>query len=342
VPRLTKTRVIVVDPTDPDPAALDLGARFLTDSKLVAFATETVYGLGAIATQPVAVGRIFAAKERPAINPLIVHVAGISEARACSKDWPADAQRLAERFWPGPLSLVLLRQASIPDVVTAGRETVALRSPRGAVARGLIERLGQPVAAPSANSSNRISPTRAEHVLADLEGRIDLVIDSGPTTLGLESTVLDLTGEAPRILRPGPISRAELEQVLAGRAVRDADPGERVAIPSSPGQMPVHYAPRTPAYHVSSLQELAGLALPQDLALIVIGEHAGLGNLPASGQFVLESPESASTALYDVLHRCDALASAAIIVILPPDVPQWRAVRDRLMRASRPLAERSN
>jgi L-threonylcarbamoyladenylate synthase len=340
VARPPTTRVIVVDPADPDFAALEQAARLLNDGGLVAFATETVYGLGAIATQPAAVARIFAAKGRPAVNPLIVHIAGIPEARACTSDWPEDAQRLAERFWPGPLTLVLRRNSSIPDVVTAGQGTVGLRSPRGAVARGLIERVAQPVAAPSANSSNRISPTRAEHVLADLEGRIDLVIDSGPTTVGLESTVLDLTGVTPRILRPGPVSRAELEQALAGRSVLDHNPTERVALPASPGQMPVHYAPRTPAYHVSTLNELIGLGDPEATALIVIGEHSGGDALRVSAQFVLESPESASSALYDVLHRCDALARAAIIVVLPSDAPEWRAVRDRLMRACRPLSER--
>jgi L-threonylcarbamoyladenylate synthase len=340
VSRLPETRVIAVDSMHPDPVALDLAAQVLTGGGLVAFATETVYGLGAIATRPAAVARIFAVKGRPAVNPLIVHVAGIPEARVCTTDWPADAQRLAERFWPGPLTLVLPRHALIPDVVTAGLPTVALRSPRGAVARGLIERVGQPIAAPSANASNRISATRAEHVLADLGNQIEFVLDSGPTTVGLESTVLDLTGLSPRILRPGPITRAELEQALAGRAVLDQAPREHAALPMSPGQMPVHYAPRTPAYHARSLDELGGLANPEALALIVIGEHSSTGVLAGSADFVLDTPESATKALYDVLHRCDALARAAIVVVLPPDLPEWRAVRDRLMRACRPLSER--
>jgi L-threonylcarbamoyladenylate synthase len=340
VSRLPATRVIAVDPTHPDPAALDLAAQVMIGGGLVAFATETVYGLGAIATQPDAVARIFAAKGRPSRNPLIVHIDGIPEARACTADWPAEAQRLGERFWPGPLTLVLPRRAIIPDIVTAGRDTVALRSPRGAVARGLIERVRQPVAAPSANRSNRISATRAEHVLADLENQIDLVIDSGPTTVGLESTVLDLTSPSPRILRPGPITRAQLEEALAGRAVLDQAPGDHAALPMSPGQLPVHYAPRTPAYHVSSLEELAGLGDPDSFAMIVMGKHSSASSLPRSAQFVLETPESATKALYDVLHRCDALARDAIIVVLPPDTPEWRAVRDRLLRACRPLSKR--
>src|SRR5262249_3143323 len=152
----------------------------------------------------------------------------------CVVDWPEAAEALARRFWPGPLTLVLNRSGRIPDVVSAGQPTVAVRAPAGRVARGLIEHAGQPIAAPSANRSNRLSPTRSEHVLTDLEGRIDLVLDSGPTAVGLESTVLDLTGEPPRLLRPGPISSRELESVLPGRALVIPAAGESVERPSSP------------------------------------------------------------------------------------------------------------
>ena len=217
------------------------------------------------------------------------------------------------------------QRGSFPTLSPPARATVGAAGARGAVSLAASSSVcGRPIAAPSANRSNRISPTRAEHVLADLEGLIDLVIDSGPTAIGLESTVLDLTGPAPRVLRPGPISRSDLELALGGRRVLELAPSERVALPLSPGQMPVHYAPRTPAYHVGSFAELARFTLPEDLALIVIGEHPGAGSLPVSPQFVLESPESASRALYDVLHRCDALAKMAIIVVLPPDEPEWR------------------
>jgi L-threonylcarbamoyladenylate synthase len=338
VPRLPASRVLVVDPANPDPAALDLAAQILKSGGLVAFATETVYGLGAIVTRPEAIARIFAAKGRPAVNPLIVHVTGIPQARECARDWPGRAERLASRFWPGPLTLVLARTTKIPDLVTAGRTTVGLRAPDGLVARGLIERVGEPIAAPSANRSNRISPTLAEHVVADLDGEIDLVIDSGPTVVGLESTVLDLTGENPRVLRPGPISRPDLESALDGETVFEEAPGASVLVPSSPGQMPVHYAPRTPAYHVGALEELGGFDT-KDFALIVIGDHRFAGHRMAAEQFVLESPAIASQALYGVLHRCDGLAKAAIVVVLPPDRPEWRAVRDRLIRACRPISD---
>jgi L-threonylcarbamoyladenylate synthase len=334
------TRVIVVDPDRPDPIALDTAAGVLRGGGLVAFATETVYGLGGIATDRAAVSRIFAAKGRPAKNPVIVHVAGIAQACECVAEWPAEAQRLAERFWPGPLTLVLYRSAIIPDLVTAGGDNVAVRAPAAKVALGLIERSGQPIAAPSANRSNRLSPTRARHVLADLDGRIDLLIDSGPTALGLESTVLDLTTPAPRLLRPGPIATKQLEEALEGRHVVELDSSESSDRPSSPGQMPIHYAPRTPSFRADTCAELSGMGHRESMAVVVIGEHPTPSLARLAPQFVLETPEKASRLLYEILHQCDLLGIGSIVVLMPPDLPEWRAVRDRLMRATRPLAER--
>ncbi|HLH27882.1 MAG TPA: L-threonylcarbamoyladenylate synthase, partial [Acidimicrobiales bacterium] len=245
----SSTRVLAVDPEAPDADALAEAARVLARGGLVAFATETVYGLGAVATDANAVARIFAAKGRPSVNPLIVHVADVGQAGECVADWPDAADRLAGRFWPGPLTLVLRRSGRIPDIVTAGKATVGVRWPAGKVARGLIAGCGRPVAAPSANRSNRLSPTRAEHVLADLDGRIDLVLDSGPTAFGLESTVLDLTDDPPRLLRPGPIAVKDLEAALGG-PLAVPETGSSSDRPTSPGQMPVHYSPRTPAFRV--------------------------------------------------------------------------------------------
>jgi len=337
--RLT-TRVLVVDPDGPDPAALDAAAQVLLRGGLVAFATETVYGLGAIATLPAAVARIFAAKGRPAINPVIVHVAGIAKASDCVAEWTEQAECLARRFWPGPLTLVLKRAGIIPDVVTAGRGTVAVRAPAGKVAVGLIERSSQPIAAPSANRSNRLSPTRAEHVLADLDGAIDLLIDSGPTAIGMESTVLDLTTATPRLLRPGPISTKELENALGGRQVAGPIAEEPAGAVSSPGQMPVHYAPLTPSFRVERAEELDGLVHRGRTAVVSFGEQAGRA-LPATvARFTLESPVEASRRLYDVLHHCDSLGLGSIVVVMPPAEPEWQAVRDRLRRATRPLRER--
>jgi L-threonylcarbamoyladenylate synthase len=334
--RLT-TRVLVVDSDEPDSVALEEAAQVLLRGGLAAFATETVYGLGGIATVPEAVARIFAAKARPAVNPVIVHVAGIEEARSCVAEWTEAAERLARRYWPGPLTLVLNRSGIIPDVVTAGRDTVAIRAPAGKVALGLIERSGQPIAAPSANRSNRLSPTRPEHVLADLDGVIDLLIDSGPTSIGLESTVLDLTSARPRVLRPGPILKEELEDVLGELEVVEPGalaPAER---PVSPGQMPVHYAPRTPSFRVETEDDLEGLVQREKIALVSVGRRADRVVSAATAQFTLESPGRAAWLLYDVLHQCDAMGVGSIVVVMPPDEPEWRAVRDRLIRATRPL-----
>jgi L-threonylcarbamoyladenylate synthase len=337
--RLT-TRVLVVDPDEPDPAALDEATVVLLRGGLVAFATETVYGLGGIATLPAAVARIFAAKGRPAVNPVIVHVAGIEQARECAREWTEAAESLARRFWPGPLTLVLRRAAIIPDLVTAGQDTVAVRAPAGKVARGLIERTARPVAAPSANRSNRLSPTRADHVLADLDGEIDLVIDSGPTPIGLESTVLDLTTERPRVLRPGPISTQELQDVLSGTQIAEPGMDEPCFRLSSPGQMPVHYAPRTPSFRVDTEDELHGFGSQESIALVSLGRRAHRAPSSAVAHFELESPGEAARLLYDVLHQCDLLATGSIVVVMPPDEPRWQAVRDRLIRATRPLAAR--
>ncbi len=331
------TRVLVVDPEAPDPSAVDEAARVLAGGGLVAFATETVYGLGADATDSAAVARIFAAKGRPSVNPLIVHVADVGQARECVAEWPEDADRLAGRFWPGPLTLVLPRSDRIPDIVTAGQSTVGVRCPAGKVAHGLIARCGRPVAAPSANRSNRLSPTRAEHVLGDLDGRIDLILDSGPTAVGLESTVLDLTSDPPRLLRPGPITAAELEAALSGRAPAMPDAGAVAERPASPGQMPVHYSPRTPAFRVDSLAELRDRPGLARAAILTFASEPVSPSPPDSRVVRLESPGQATRLLYEVLHGFDAIQPRAIVVVMPPDEPEWLAVRDRLLRATRPM-----
>jgi L-threonylcarbamoyladenylate synthase len=333
------TRVIALDAEEPDPSVLDLAADILNQGGLVAFATETVYGLGAIATNSAAVSRIFEAKGRPALNPVIVHVTGVAQARECVKEWPAAAQTLACRFWPGPLTFVLRRSANIPDVVTAGLDTVAVRAPAGKVALGLIERTGQPIAAPSANLSNRLSPTRALHVLADLDGRIDLILDSGPTDFGLESTVIDLTMSVPRVLRPGPIEASKLASALGGITLAEHVPGDSIHRPASPGQMPVHYAPSTPAFRADSLAELKSIAIRGDIAVVIFGECSTPSLPHFDRQVVLDTPESASRLLYETLRQYDLLGLQAIFVVMPPELPDWAAVRDRLLRATRPLRE---
>jgi L-threonylcarbamoyladenylate synthase len=332
-----KTRLLQVDPDDPCPQALEEAASILRGGGLVAFATETVYGLGAVATKPSAVERIFQAKGRPAGNPLIVHLEETGQARPYVADWPASADRLAGHFWPGPLTIVLPRSSLIPPVVSGGRETVALRVPVTKVARKLIAAAGQPLAAPSANTSNRISPTCAAHVLADLGGRIELILDSGPTSLGLESTVLDLTNSPPRILRPGPIGPAEIERGL-GRGERieffhhDSSSSAQALV--SPGMFLRHYAPLTRAVRVESTKELASLAWPQRTGVVVFAMPE-LADLPGSAERVdLKDPETAGRFLYSTLHRFDEGALELIVVVMPPDSPEWRTIRDRLIRAT--------
>jgi L-threonylcarbamoyladenylate synthase len=330
------TRVIPVDPSAPDRAAIAEAAAVLRRGGLVAFATETVYGLGADATNPAAVARIFAAKGRPALNPLIVHASSTAMARSCVAAWDARADALARAFWPGPLTLVLPRSALVPDAVTAGRATVGVRVPRPLVSRALIDAAARPLAAPSANRSTGVSPTLAHHVLDDLDGRVDLVLDSGPTDVGLESTVVDLSSDRPAILRPGPIGAGALEPFV-GTLGFGAAPGK---LPSeawlSPGQMAVHYAPRTRTVRVDDPEPLARLDRSQRAAVLVFGASELPPLPPGTSTFRLADPESAARSLYAVLRECDALGGALIVIVSPPDRPEWHAIRDRLRRASRP------
>jgi L-threonylcarbamoyladenylate synthase len=332
-----RTEVLPVDPHVPDRAPLRRAAEVLRGGGLVAFPTETVYGLGANALDAQAVARIFAAKGRPACNPLIVHVATAEAARELAADWPEPAQILAERFWPGPLTLVVPRREAVPDVVTAGGPTVALRAPAHPVARALLEKTGLPVAAPSANLSTGLSPTRAEHVLRGLDGRIDLLLDGGPTPGGLESTVLDLTTSPPRILRPGLVTPAEIEAVLGPLARRaDPDTDAAAALPS-PGMLRRHYAPRAP------LECAPDDGRERVLELSTQGLRVGwltFGAPPrpvAAGVVAVtlpDEPGACAARLYAALHELDEAALDRIVVAPPPAGDEWLAVRDRLWRAA--------
>ncbi len=283
------------------PTAVDILRR----GGLVAFPTETVYGLGANAADPLAVRRIFAAKGRPATNPLIVHVASATIAKRYAADWPAMADQLAQAFWPGPLTIVLPRDARIADEVSAGRGTVGLRVPDHAVALELLAAFDGPVAAPSANRANHVSPTTADHVRAELGDRVDLILDGGPCAVGIESTVVDLTGATPALLRPGGISREQLEAVVGPVAIVHGSA-------ASPGQGSRHYAPVTPAYRIER------------------GEP-----VPAGGVLLrcVGDPATYARRLYARLRELDGTAEA-IYVEMPPDVAGWAAVRDRLGRAT--------
>lgn len=318
-----------------DPAAVAEAARLLAQGELVAFPTETVYGLGADATSADAARRIYAAKGRPSTNPLIVHVADLAEARRWAVGWDDRAQRLAERFWPGPLTLVLGRSARIPAEVAGGGETVALRAPDHPVAQALLRAFGGPIAAPSANRSNHVSPTQAEHVVAELGGRIPLVLDGGPCAVGLESTVLSLVDPAgPRILRPGHITARALVSVL-GEGVAEGPPAggrheahEGPALPS-PGLLDRHYAPHTPV--VLATRATLEAHGPADAVFVVRAP------LPGRQALVLPAdPEGYARALYSALRAADALGAPALWIEEAPDGEAWAAARDRLRRASHP------
>lgn len=305
--------------------AIAQAAGILRSGGLVAFPTETVYGLGADATDDRAVARVFEAKNRPEFNPLIVHVPGADEARLLV-EWAGEAQSLAERFWPGPLSLVLPRLPDCPvsRLAGAGLPTLAVRAPRGGTATRLLEETGRPVAAPSANPAGAVSPTRAEHVLDGLGDAVDLVLDDGPCAVGIESTVVDLCGERPALLRPGGLPTEEIEALVGPLAI----PGDTDA-PRSPGRLASHYAPALP------LRIDAGGPGPGE-ALLSFGPVAPPGaaverNLSPSGD-----PVEAAANLFAALHELDRSGCTGIVAMPVPEAGLGRAIMDRLRRAAAP------
>lgn len=340
------TEVIRVEAQRPSPAEIARAAECLRGGGLVAFPTETVYGLGVHALDRAAVLRLFEAKGRPAHDPLIVHIGSLAQLPSLVVEVPESAKTLAARFWPGPLTLVLGRSAAVPREVTAGLDTVAVRIPSHPVARALLEAAGLPIAAPSANLFSRPSPTRAEHVAADLNGRIDMIIDGGPTEVGVESTVLDLTTTPARVLRPGAVGVEELRELLPDVQVHAPTPelstGD-AALPS-PGLLSKHYAPRAPLtlYHGSPavLVEGARQALSRGLRVGVLAtseDAAALRDVPVTIAQLGPSRDLRGIAarLYAALRELD---DQRVDVILTRDLPEdeglGRAIRDRLRRAA--------
>ncbi|MBI2372989.1 MAG: threonylcarbamoyl-AMP synthase [Deltaproteobacteria bacterium] len=302
-----------------DARSLVLAAELLSAGELLAFPTETVYGLGADARSEHAVAAIYAAKDRPPSNPLIVHVRSLEAAERFA-ELDTRARRLADAFWPGPLTLVVRSRGVLPRAVTAGGETVALRSPRHRTARALLLAFGGPIAAPSANRSGGISPTTAAAVMAELEGRIPLVLDGGPCEVGIESTVIDLTGR-PTILRPGSVPASELERTLA-EPVGFADGAEAGPL-RSPGRLLRHYAPRT--------RLVVGGKVPAGAVSIV--------RSPARGERTIEvpaDPAGYARELYGALRQADSMGVAAIWIEELPAEESWSAIRDRIARAAAP------
>lgn len=315
---------------------MNQAAQLLRDGGLVAFPTETVYGLGANALDATAVGRIFAAKERPSYNPLIVHVPDADAARSVVAEWPALAERAAAAFWPGPLTLVLPRQPAIPDIVTAGLETVAVRVPAHPVALALLRAAGVPIAAPSANRFTRVSPTTAAHVAAGLGDRADLIIDGGATPYGIESTVLDVTGTRPRLLRYGAILPHELAAVLgpidevslAGSPAADATP-----LPS-PGMADRHYSPAGQVMVYTQMAEAEELAHRGTDVGQRVGAVVRTAAPPAHE--IIALPDDArgyARLFYAALHTLDDAGCDLILLEAPPQDPAWAAIRDRMKRA---------
>lgn len=337
-----KTIVLPVDAEQPQAAVIARAARVLQQGGLVAFPTETVYGLAAAALDAAAVRRLYRAKQRPARNPLIVHIADTAQLPGLVAELPPPALQLARRYWPGPLTLVLKRHPALPDLIAPARDTLALRLPAHPVARALIAATGAPVVAPSANRFTRPSATSAQHVLADLDGRIDLVLDGGPTPIGLESTVLDLSVTPPLLLRPGAITlerlRARLPDLREAGAMLDLQRDD--ALPAAPGQHLRHYAPRARLLlyrgTAPAVQAAMQAAARDHLAA---GRRVGLlGCAPGFAGCEQVSPGDGPAAvahgLFAALRTLDARGVDVILAATWPPAGLGAALNDRLLRAA--------
>jgi L-threonylcarbamoyladenylate synthase len=348
LPPVSRARLVRIDPTAPDPSVIGEAADILRTGGLVAFPTETVYGLGAHALDDHAVRRIFEAKGRPSYNPLIVHVPDVAAAQLLTASWPGLAERAAAAFWPGPLTLVLPKVTAVPDSVTAGLPTVAVRVPSHPVALALLRRAAVPVAAPSANRFTRVSPTTAAHVARGLGDHVDLILDGGATPFGMESTVLDVTGSEPVLLRHGAISRDELEAALGRTTTRVTTPPPLAASPAAdpstvarpaPGMLDRHYSPAadlvvfsTAAQAAAAISSIRTRMHEARVGALLINPLAGV----AVDEVVPLPGDAAGYArlFYAALHTLDELGCRLILVEQVPAGAAWDTLRDRLRRAS--------
>jgi L-threonylcarbamoyladenylate synthase len=346
-------RVLVVDPARPDPGIVAEAARALCEGKLVAFPTETVYGLGARATDREAVRRVYLAKGRPQRHPLIAHVTGEAAARALASRWPEAAARLVKAFWPGPLTVVVDRAPDAPECLQSDLASIAVRAPSHTVAQALLAAVGEPIAAPSANRFQGISPTTAAHVVSQLGDAVDLVIDGGPCEAGIESTVVDVRRPAPRVLRLGAVRVSEIRRVLPDvDALAERETPKAWEPRDSPGMDARHYAPRARVHVVAdgagALARARRLAedLPGTAPVGLIGHEREYVRLVADRIVVcalMPSPRSYERTFYAALHCLDDMGVAAIVI---QDVPRdaaggddaWAAVADRIRRAAAPPA----
>lgn len=328
-------------------AAVLRAVEALRAGEVVALPTETVYGLAANALDPDAVAKIFEIKARPAHNPIIVHVASIAMAQRCVSAWPDSADRIVRAFWPGPLTIVLPRSASIPDVVTAGGSTVGVRWSSHPFLQEVIEACGFPLAAPSANPSNRLSPTTAEHVRRSLGDRLQLVVDGGPSQVGIESTVLDLSSAVPRVLRPGTIHEESLAAALGEAGLQPPSPpavdeaaAQGASTLRSPGLLRKHYSPKAPL-RVLAWRDAADLrrqlheaGLSPDDAWVLAHTRVPSAEGFAGLAVIPHEPDALARALYAELHRLDVMGARLLVIEAVPESPEWRGIRDRLARAS--------
>ena len=325
--------------------AVARAVELLAAGEPVALPTETVYGLAANALDAKAVARVFAIKDRPAQNPVIVHAAGVEMARRCVSSWPAVADKLASIFWPGPLTLVMPRSPEIPNIVTAGGPTVGVRWPSHPFIQEVIRCCGFPLAAPSANPASAVSPTTAMHVWKSLGGKIPLIIDGGPSQVGIESTVVDLSSPSPRVLRPGMIDEASLRPVLEmERGGWSKETGHRPPSAEepvrSPGQLARHYAPKAKLVvrewrdEADLKLQIANLNYPIIAAHIIVHTRIPVGEGFGRVSVLPRTPEAFARAIYSELHRSDEEGAEIIVVEALPDQESWRGIRDRLRRAA--------
>jgi len=305
-------------------------AEIIRRGGIVAFPTETVYGLGADVFNPLAAARIFEVKRRPYFDPLIVHVANYTDLKKLVREIPSDAKRLMERFWPGPLTVVLYKKEDVPDIVTSGLPTVAIRMPKHPMTLKLIELVGSPIVGPSANLFGYLSPTTAEHVQDQLGGQVDFILDGGPCEVGVESTILSFSEEKPRLLRPGGVPLEEIESIIGEVEMTPVNEGK----PSAPGMLPRHYAPRTPIILDWSKKNLDSYR-KKKIGLLAFQESKNFLKfrqvevLSKKGDF-----REAAASLFSAIRRLDALNLDLILAETVPEVGLGRAIMDRLRRAS--------
>jgi len=326
-------------PTFANDAAIEQAVDLLRQGRLVAFPTETVYGLGADASNPEAVRRIFLAKGRPADHPLIVHIPSLASLDAWALTIPESAQQLAAQFWPGPLALILKKRADVPLEVTGGQDTVGLRIPNHPVALRLLQVFGGGVAAPSANRFCRISPTQAVHVQEELGDDVDMILDGGACQVGVESTIIDLSGSQPKLLRPGHITRDQVEAILQTKLLvtPEIEQADFMHV-RAPGMMAIHYAPITPALLCSpaSLLTIIVDLFKQGKKIGLLTCNTELGNESHLGA-IIRMPMQANAyaqVLYSSLRELDNLHLDIILVEQPPQTETWRAINDRLAKAT--------